>query len=110
MSKEYIVCGVGKVREDELAPWGKVTQLVLEMRRRCLTVKQIAKRLHRRDRYVSYVLNKTGEWGRGVSEVKQLRSRGYSIKAIARKLKISDKTVSKVVRTHCKGNKRTVKK
>jgi len=81
----------------------RLCDVIVDMRRRCFTVKQIAKAVHKRDRYVSRCLLLNGVYHSGITTVISLRRRGMGIKAIAKMLKISDKIVSRVVRTHFKG-------
>ena len=70
---------------------------IYEMRRKCFSIKDIAKAIGRRDRFVAAVID-CNMWREvGVSQVRALRKEGLSIKAIAKKLKISDRTVSKVL-------------
>ena len=74
-----------------------VENAILNLRRHCLTIKEIAKAVHRSDRYVASILDARG-WRRlGLSEVKDMRKSGLSIRAIARNMGISDKTVAKAL-------------
>lgn len=86
---------------EELDPESDIVKTIMDLKRKCFTMKQIGKRIHKSDHYVRWVLQKTGNWFLGVWQVKNLRAQGLGIKAIAKRLKISDKIVSRVVHTHC---------
>lgn len=75
----------------------KMEDKIFELKRKCYSIKEIAKEVHKRDRYVSAII-KANKWEDvGVKEVVQLRSEGNSIKKIAKLLKINDRIVSAVV-------------
>lgn len=78
---------------------------IYEMRRKCFTIKEIAKAIGKRDRYVAAVLDYKHWRGIGFRQVKCLRKEGLSIKAIAKKLQIRDRIVARVL----KGNRKTKK-
>lgn len=78
---------------------------IYEMRRKCFTIKEIAKAIGKRDRYVSAVLDYKNWREIGFGQVKCLRKEGLSIKAIANKLQIRDRIVARVL----KGNRKAKK-
>ena len=71
---------------------------IYEMRRKCFTIKEIAKAIGRRDRFVSAVIDYNFWHDVGFHQVKSLRRDGLSIKAIAKILHISDRIVSRVLK------------
>lgn len=78
---------------------------IYEMRRKCFTIKEIAKAIGKRDRYVAAVLDYKNWREIGFGQVKRLRKEGLSIKAIAKKLQIRDRIVARVL----KGNRKAKK-
>ena len=78
---------------------------IYEMRRKCFTIKEIAKSIGKRDRYVAAVLDYKNWREIGFGQVKRLRKEGLSIKAIAKKLQIRDRIVARVL----KGNRKAKK-
>lgn len=75
----------------------KMIDKIFEMKRKCFPIKDIARAICKRDRYVSEIIKKNGWCDIGVKQVLQLRAEGSSIKAIAKKLRISDRIVSLVL-------------
>ena len=71
---------------------------IYEMRRKCFTIKEIAKAIGKRDRFVSAVIDYKLWRDVGFWQVKRLRKDGLSIKAIAKILHISDRIVSRVLK------------
>lgn len=71
---------------------------IYEMRRKCSTIKEIAKAIGKRDRYVAAVLDYKLWRDVGFGQVKRMRKEGKSIKAIAKELKISDRIVARVLK------------
>ena len=70
---------------------------IYDMRRKCFSIKAIAKAIRKRDRFVSAVIG-YNDWRHiGTCQVTALRKEGLSIKAIAKRLKISDRIVARVV-------------
>lgn len=78
---------------------------IYEMRRKCFTIKEIAKSIGKRDRYVAAVLDYKHWREIGFGQVKCLRKEGLSINAIAKKLQIRDRIVERVL----KGNRKAKK-
>jgi len=72
---------------------------IYEMKRRCYSVKEIAKALHKSDHFVAKVIADEGWKDVGITEVRILRGNGWGVKKIARKLHISEKIVSRVIKT-----------
>jgi hypothetical protein len=70
---------------------------IYEMRRKCFTIKEIAKAIGKRDRFVAAVIDYKLWRDVGFGQVKRLRKDGLSIKAIAKKLQIRDRIVSRVL-------------
>lgn len=68
------------------------------MRRKCFTIKEIAKAIGKRDRFVAAVIDYKLWRDVGSSQVKRLRKEGLSIKAIAKRLQISDSIVARVLK------------
>lgn len=73
---------------------------ILELRRKCLGVKDIAKALHKSDRYVSKVVRARGWSDVGTAGILRLRKLGESIRGISKKLTIGERLVSEVVMKH----------
>ena len=71
---------------------------IYEMRRKCFTIKEIAKAIGKRDRFVAAVIDYKLWRDVGFSQVKRLRKEGLSIKAIAKKLQIRDRIVARVLK------------
>lgn len=83
----------GACNKLQLSDVGKI----YEMKCRCYSVKEIAKALHKSDRFVAKVIAENGWKDVGITEVRILRGNGWSVKKIARKLHISERIVSRVV-------------
>lgn len=77
---------------------GTTAKKIYELRRRCLSIKEIAKRIRKSDRYVAAIVDYNKWRCIGADQVKRLHADGLGIKAIARKLHISDDAVRKVVK------------
>lgn len=102
-----VVHSLPKLREPSIMKAdADIVNTIKNLRRHCFTVKQIAKIVHKRDRFVSHVLIVYNEYDSGIADVMRLRKAGLGIKQIAKRLKISDKIVSRVVRMHCAGCKK----
>ena len=77
---------------------------ICNLRRHCMSVKDIAKNVHKSDRYVVKVLRDCGCYDSGVGQIVSLRKGGLSIKAIGKKLRLGEHLVASVVKSRC-GNK-----
>jgi len=84
----------------KLDPESDIVKTIIDLRRKCFTLKQIGKRIHKSDHYVSQVLVETYNEHLGVWQVTNLHAQGLGIKRIAKRLKISEKIVSRVLHTH----------